>query len=109
MRVAFSMHILKKIFFVSVCFVSTDSFSQMKIGVEGGYNAASFAQSGETPIADNEIYRLSISTFTAGLVSEIPLNRKMYLQPELLYFGNGRHLDEQGALPGYQSSSHTAF
>ena len=103
------MHILKKILFVFLCLVAMDCFSQIKIGIEGGYNAASFAQSGETPIADNKMSQSSLSTFAAGIMSEIPLNKRMFLQPELLYFGNGTYLDEHGTLPGYESSSHTAI
>jgi Outer membrane protein beta-barrel domain len=100
---------MKKIFFFLLCFVSTHSFSQIKIAAEGGYNSARFVQSGETPSADYGNSPSSISTFNAGIVSEIPLSKKIFLQPALLYFGNGTHIEGQAINPGYESFSHTAI
>ncbi len=100
---------MKKIFFVLLCFLSMHGFSQIKIGVAGGYSSASFAQSGETDIPGYGNSSSSISTFNMGIVSEIPLGKKIFLQPGLLYFGNGTHIDEQGGESGYEGSSHTTI
>jgi hypothetical protein len=100
---------MKKILFVLVYIVSTRCFSQIKIGVEGGYNSASFAQSGETSIPHYGNSPSSISTFNAGIVSEIPLGNNIFLRPGLFYFGNGSHIDSQGGDSGYENSSHMAI
>jgi hypothetical protein len=100
---------MKKIFFVLCCFVSTRSYSQIKIGVEGGYHSASFAQSGETSAPGYGMSPFSISGFNAGIVSEIPLSKKIFLQPGLLYFSNGTHIIGQGGISGYTGSSYTAI
>jgi hypothetical protein len=95
---------MKKIFFFLLCVVSTDGFSQIKFGVEGGFNSSSFAQSGESSVAGYGMSPSSISTFNAGIVSEIPLSKKIFLQTELLYFANGTHIDGQGGESGYEGS-----
>src|ERR1700691_226183 len=100
---------MKKILFVLLCFISTHSYSQIKIGIEGGYNSARFAQSGESLDPGYGSSPSSISTFHAGIVSEILLGRNIFLQPGLFYFGNGTHLDEQGGDSGYEASSHTTI
>jgi hypothetical protein len=100
---------MKKIFFILLCFISTHSFSQIKISVEGGYNSANFTQSAQTPGAASGTSPSSINTFNVGIVSEIPLNKKIFLQPALLYFGNGTHINGAGSDSGYQYYSHTAI
>jgi hypothetical protein len=104
-----SNHTMKKIFFAFVCFVATDSFSQTKIGFEGGFNSASFAQSGESFLNGYRSSSAAVGTFHVGIVSEIPLSKKIFLQPGLLYFGNGTHIIEQGSDSGYKASAHTTI
>jgi outer membrane protein with beta-barrel domain len=100
---------MKKLFFVLFFFVSTHSFSQIKTGIEAGYNSARFAHSGEIPLADYGNSTSSISTFHAGIISDIPLSKKIFLQPALLYYGNGTHINGQALDPGYESSSNTTI
>jgi len=103
------MQTLKNFFLVSAFFFAKQGYSQLKFGVEGGYNAARFAPSGATPVGDNAISWSSVNAFAAGITSEIPLTRKMMLQPALLFFGNGTYLGDQSTLPGYYSSSRTTI
>ncbi|HEY4874489.1 MAG TPA: outer membrane beta-barrel protein [Puia sp.] len=97
---------MKKVFLVLVFFVSTRGLAQVKMGIEGGYNAARFAQSPETILSDNGYSPFSISTFNAGIVLEIHISKKIFLQPELLYFGNGTIINGHGGDAGYENSSH---
>jgi hypothetical protein len=100
---------MKKIFFALLCFVSTHSFSQIKIGIEGGYNSTSFSQAGESSATAYRMFPSSISTFNAGIVSEIPLSKKIFLQPGLLYFGNGTQIVEKGGESGYEGYAHSTI
>jgi hypothetical protein len=98
---------MKKIFFLLLLFISTHSFSQIKIGFAGGYNSAKFVQAGNPPLSDYGNFPSSINIFNAGIVSEIPVSKKIFLQPALLYFGNGTHINGESLNPGYATYSHT--
>src|SRR5580704_14097967 len=100
---------MKKVILALLCLVSIHGFSQIKIGLEGGFNSASFAQSGETSAPGYRMSPASISTFNAGIASEIPFSKKIYLHLGLLYFATGTNINGQGDESGYVGSSYTAI
>jgi Outer membrane protein beta-barrel domain len=101
---------VKKLITIAACFISTGAFTQPKIGVQIGYNSARFAQSKGTNASDNGYSTSSLSKYNAGFLLEIPLSKKIFLQPALLYFGNGSQINGQsGLLPANENYSHTTI
>jgi hypothetical protein len=99
---------MKKLFLGLACFISAHSFAQVKFGIEAGYNAASYNLA-QVPDADYGNIPASVGTFNAGILSEIPLSKKIFLQPALLYFSNGTVIDGLGDEANYASYSHTSI
>jgi hypothetical protein len=100
---------MKKILFILLVFISAKSFSQIKIGLQAGYNSANFAQYGAAPLSDYGITTSAISTFNAGVVSEIPLHKRLSLQGSLFYFGSGSNVVGSGGEPAGMSYSNTTL
>ena len=84
-----------KSFFYFLCFVCIcqASFSQSRFGIRGGLNIASQKYTlgyGENVIIKGE----AIASFHIGGMSEIKLNRSLFLQPSLMLNGKGANFSE---------------
>ena len=90
---------LKNLIFCALLFSFTTSFAQIKLEAQIGYNDANLSNIGRLPFKDYQYYS-SINFFQAGAGAEIPLGKKWFLEPTLLYFGNGSHISEQTFNPG---------
>ena len=78
----------KNVFILVLCvfFVGT-SFSQVKVGITGGLNAAGFIHGGEYD--DEEKIGGTLVTFQAGLVADLKLTENISVVPELLFSQRG--------------------
>jgi hypothetical protein len=77
---------MKKIFlliFTSLAFVFVNA--QVQFGVKAGYNLTSVTQSG----SQNESGIKSKSGFHGGFLASIPLANAFFVQPEIVYSGQG--------------------
>lgn len=76
-------------FVVSYLTLSRDANAQLNFGVKGGLSVASARFDSDRDIDTD--YTLK---FNAGVLAQIPLGEKFYLQPELMYSqGDTKHLD----------------
>ncbi len=90
---------MKKLIFCALCFSFSTTFGQIKLEALVGYNDVNFSNIGRLPFKDYQYYS-SINSFQIGAGAEIPLGRKWFLEPALLYFGSGSHISEQSLNPG---------
>jgi hypothetical protein len=66
--------------------------AQIQYGVKAGYNLATVTQSGSSNVDGLK----SKSDFSGGLLASIPLFSSFYLQPEVMYSGQGTQATESG-------------
>jgi hypothetical protein len=72
-----------------------------------GYNDVNLSNIGMLPFKNYEhnsgisLQYSSINSFHVGLGTEIPIGKKILLEPALLYFGNGSHISGQTYNPGF--------
>jgi hypothetical protein len=98
---------LKKLIFFVLLFSFTTSFGQVKLEALVGYNDVNMSNTGMLPFKNydyeysSSIYS-SINSFLVGAGAEIPLGRKWFFEPALLYFGNGTHISEKASNPGIE-------
>jgi len=82
------------------CFVGSTARSQVKFGIKGGLNVAEMlASKGQTAMIRSismEVINYPRTNINAGVFLDIPVFRKLHLQPELLYNNQGCY-----ALPVY--------
>jgi hypothetical protein len=90
---------MKKLIFCALLFSFKTSFAQIKLEALAGYNDVNLSNMGRLPFKDYQYYS-SINSFQVGAAVEMPLGRKWFLEPALLYFGNGTHISEQSLNPG---------
>jgi hypothetical protein len=90
--------LMKKPLFILLCLVSLSCSSQVRWGVQLGYDNADFRQRGDIPMSGSNSHFSSINTFQAGLLAEIRLGKHWFLDPSLLYHGNGAELSDEGLL-----------
>jgi len=90
---------VKKLIFCALLFSFTTSFGQVSLGALAGYNDVNLSNIGNLPFKDYHYYS-SINSFLVGMSTEIPLSKKWFLEPALLYFGNGSHISWQSLTPG---------
>ncbi len=90
---------MKKLIFCALLFSFTTGFTQIKLEVLAGYNNVNLSNLGKLPFKDYQYYS-SINSFQVGAGVEIPIGGKWYLEPALLYYGNGTHISEQSLNPG---------
>ncbi len=97
---------LKRLILFALCLSFKTGFAQIKPELFIGYNITNQLNIGSLPFKDYNSYSMAygtnspIHTFLAGAGVEIPLNKKWFLEPAILYFGNGTHLSEQTLNPG---------
>ena len=83
---------MKKLFFVLLAAGSaTVSQAQVQLGLKAGYNLTTLTQSGRYTESMK-----SKSEFSAGVLASFPLFRSFYLQPEVLYSGQGANVTWPG-------------
>jgi hypothetical protein len=80
---------MKKLIFCLLCFVATHSFAQFQLGFQTGYNSSRFFEGSPSPSSDYGIATSAISSFNVGAIAEIRIADQLFLQPGLLYYGNG--------------------
>ncbi len=87
-------------------FSFTTSLGQVKLEALVGYNDVNLSNIGMLPFKNYEhnsgisLQYSSINSFHVGLGTEIPIGKKIFLEPALLYFGNGSHISGQTYNPG---------
>ena len=83
---------MKKVFLVFVAVASAAIASaQIQYGVKAGYNLANITQSGSSSEAVE-----AKSDFSAGVLVSIPLFSSCFLQPEVMYSGQGAQVSALG-------------
>jgi hypothetical protein len=75
-----------------LCLVGMQGFTQIRVGVQGGFNTTNFWQTDVHEGLPTGLSSWPISTFHAGVVAELDLGNNFVLQPALLYYGTGSHL-----------------
>ena len=81
---------MKKIILAAVLFIATSATIQaqlLKIGVKAGVNFAN--QTGDAGFDGISVDKEGITSYHAGLVTEVKLLEKFSIQPELLYSTQG--------------------
>lgn len=79
---------MKKLAVIILCFTSATSFSQLKLGIQAGYNYSQFSDQGN----NQQDYHLSgISTFQIGLAIEQSLSKNIFFESGLLFIQKGGH------------------
>ncbi|HXB30722.1 MAG TPA: outer membrane beta-barrel protein [Puia sp.] len=97
---------VKQLIFCALLFSFTTGFGQVSLEAIMGYNDVNLSNIGMLPFKNYEYnsgvslqYSL-INSFHVGLGTEIPIGKKIFLEPALLYFGNGSHISGQTYNPG---------
>ena len=97
---------MKKLLFFIPFFLSLTGFAQIRLELMGGYNDVNLSKMGRPPFSANHFPQgeyVPITSFHAGAVTTIALGKKWALEPGLLYFGNGAHLNAAYLNPGISS------
>ena len=92
----------KSLFFIPL-FLSLTGLAQIRLELMGGYNDVNLSNIGRLPFSANHFSEgeyVPISSFHAGAAMAIALSKKWTLEPGLLYFGNGAHLNAAYLDPG---------
>jgi Outer membrane protein beta-barrel domain len=83
---------MKKLLICVFCFASISGFAQFRLGVEGGETVANFWQTdGFTGLPSN-LSTSPIGGFHAGVLGELDLTSHLFLQPALLFYQTGSHM-----------------
>jgi hypothetical protein len=97
---------MKKLLFLIPFLSSLTGLAQIRLELMGGYNDVNLTTIGRLPFSTNHFPEgeyVPISSFHAGAGAEIPLGKKWVLEPGLLYFGNGAHMNAAYLYPGISS------
>ena len=87
-------------------FLSLTGFAQIRLELMGGYNDVNLSKMGRPPFSANHFPQgeyVPVTSFHAGAATTIALGKKWALEPGLLYFGNGAHLNAAYLNPGISS------
>jgi hypothetical protein len=88
-----------KLIFCALWFLPITSFTQIRLEAVVGYDYVNMSNIGKLPFKDYKYYS-PINSFLEGVGADVPLGKKMFLEPALLFFGNGTHFSEQTLNPG---------
>jgi hypothetical protein len=97
---------MKKLLFLIPFLSSLTGFAQIRLEFMGGYNDVNLSTVGRLPFSTNHFWAgeyVPISSFHAGVAADIALGKKWAVEPGLLYFGNGAHLNAAYLTPGISS------
>jgi len=97
---------MKKLLFFIPFFLSLTGFAQIRLELMGGFNDVNLSTIGRLPFSANHFPEgeyVPISSFHAGAATAITLGKQWVLEPGLLYFGNGAHLNAAYLNPGIAS------
>jgi hypothetical protein len=97
---------MKKLLFFMPFFLSLTGFAQIRLELMGGYNDVNLSTVGRLPFSTDHFPQgeyVPISSFHAGAATTIALGKKWALEPGLLYFGAGAHLNAAYLNPGISS------
>ena len=89
---------MKGLIFCTLSLLSIGCAAQIRFKVLAGYNDASLPEIGGG--YDGWDQNSSANSFHAGVAAEIPLGKNWFLEPALLYFGNGAHIVNNNVNPG---------
>ena len=83
----------KNCFLLVLLFTASVSFAQVKIGLMGGPQSANITEKNNIPNWDSTTgkYYTGKSGIHIGISAEIPLGKRIYLEPSLLYSEKGRN------------------
>jgi hypothetical protein len=79
---------MKNVMFVLLCLTAVKSFSQIKFGIQGGYDLVNY-KAVNSANASARTTTSSINSFNASFISEIQISQQIFLQPALGYVGAG--------------------
>jgi len=92
---------MKKLLICILCFAVTQSYAQVRVGLEGSFSSLNFWQSQGYSGLPSGVNTWAINGFQGGVVVEYDLGHTgLILQPALLYAENGSHLGNRQGFPG---------
>jgi hypothetical protein len=94
---------LKKLILAALFFCTLTGFGQIKLEVLAGYNDVNLSNRGRLPFGRYSVRGddySPINSFHAGAGTEIALGKRWSLEPALVYFGSGAHLNSNSLTPG---------
>ena len=97
---------MKKLLFFIPFLSSLTGLAQIRLELMGGYNDVNLSTIGRLPFSTNHFPEgeyVPISSFHVGAATEIALGKKWTLEPGLLYFGNGAHMNAAYLYPAVAS------
>ena len=97
---------MKPILCFCLCLLSAGSFCQVKVGVQAGYNYTGFTGNDIPGTADYYYHASSLSASNAGIISSIPLAKRLWLQPSLLLNEKGVKEKSGGGFLGHYYNTH---
>lgn len=83
-----------------LCFAVTQTYAQVRVGVQGSFSSLNFWQGQGYGGSPSGVNTWAINGFQAGIVAEYDLGHSnLILQPALLYTENGAHLGNRLGFP----------
>jgi Outer membrane protein beta-barrel domain len=90
---------MKRLIFLTLFLTALAGTAQIRTRIFAGYNSTAFAVSKTAGYYSVGPYS-SISAFQAGAGLEIALGKRLYLEPDLVYFANGSNFSTMAITPG---------
>ena len=101
---------MKKLLICILCFAATQTYAQVRIGVEGSFSSLNFWQGQGYGGSPSGVNTWAINGFQAGIVGEYDLGHtNVILQPAVLYAENGSHLGNRLGFPNLGGSVNIDF
>ena len=91
---------MRKLLICILCLAATQSFAQLRLGVQGSFSSLNFWQGQGYKGLPSGVNTWAINGFQAGIVAEYDLGHtNLILQPAVLYAENGSHLGNRQGFP----------
>lgn len=94
---------MKSIVTILFCTFALSGFCQIKVGVQAGYNHTTFSGHDLHYVTDYYYHASSLCGFNAGIITSVPLAKRLMLQPSLLLSQKGAK-EESGSWGPYYST-----
>ena len=92
---------MKKLLICILCFAATQTYAQLRVGVQGSFSSLNFWQGQGYGGSPSGVNTWAINGYQAGIVAEYDLGHtNLILQPAVLYAENGSHLGNRLGFPG---------
>ena len=91
---------MKKLLICILCFAVTQTYAQIRVGVQGSFSSLNFWQGQGYGGSPSGVNTWAINGYQAGIVAEYDLGHtNLILQPAVLYAENGSHLGNRLGFP----------